>query len=255
MARPFVAHYDLLYADKDYDKDIRDFLALTGLSTPIETPLLEIGAGTGNQTIRLARLAAQLACVEIDPDFAEILRAKVTPASHPHVRVVDAPIAALHGGNFAAAVAFFHVLNYIGRDAMPGFLADLAACLAPGADFVADIWHGEAALADPPRHEVRQKRNQDRDIRFEVSPRTDAAAREVVLDYAITIADDHAPVVIAERLELFLWPKAELTDLLTAAGFTDIAFFDYRNYPAPAAPESWRIWLHCRRAGRSDRMS
>lgn len=253
MARPFVAHYDLLYADKDYDKDIRDFLALTGLSAPIRTPLLEIGAGTGNQTIRLAQFAAHPTCVEIDPDFAEILRAKVTPASHAHVRVVDQPIAALRGQGFGVAVAFFHVLNYIGRDAMPGFVADLAACLAPGADFVADVWHGEAALADPPRHEIRQKRNLGRDISFEVTPKTDAVAREVVLDYAISIADDIAPIVIDERLELFLWSKAELADLLTAAGFTDVAFFDYRNYPAPAGPESWRVWLHCRLAGQQDR--
>lgn len=253
MARPFVAHYDMLYADKDYDKDVRDFLSLTGLSTPIETPLLEIGAGTGNQTIRLAKLSKQPSCVEIDPDFVEMLRAKVTPASHPHVEVVDAPIAALRGRDFTAAVAFFHVLNYIGRDAMSGFIGDLAACLAPDADFVADIWHGEAALADPPRHEIRHKRNLGHDIRIEVTPRIDAHAREVVLKYDIVIADDTAPVVIAERLQLFLWSKRELTELLTAAGFVDVAFFDYQNCFAPAAPDSWRVWLHCRRGKQGNR--
>src|SRR5262249_19094849 len=115
VTRPFVAHYDEIYVDKDYGKDIRDFLALSGAGSAAR--LLEIGAGTGNQTLRLAAVAASVVAVEIDADFAAVASPKL--AAVPNVTLHRGRLESLAASSFDAAAAFFHVLNYV--EDLPAF--------------------------------------------------------------------------------------------------------------------------------------
>lgn len=143
MPRPFATHYDALYADKDYGKDVADFRALLGDRPLSGLRLLEIGAGTGSHTVRLAPEVAELVSVEIDPDFAALLRARLASGAFPHVTTFAGRVEELPARPFDAAAAFFHVLNYVPRASMPGFLEAIARRLVPGAPFVADLWNGE----------------------------------------------------------------------------------------------------------------
>lgn len=242
--RPFVEHYDLIYADKDYAADIAAFEAL--VKGPLaDLDVLEIGAGTGNQSKLLAPRVKSLTALEIDADFAALLQSALGSASN--VRIVREPVEKLSGA-FDAAAAFFHVLNYIDADAMPPFLAGVARTLKPGATFAADIWNAEAVLADPPRAEVREKHVAGKTIRQKIEPTLYEAPRRVRLHYDIAISGGAEPAKhFTEDIELSLCPRAELDALLLAAGFQDIAYHDYRRFPAPATPQSWRVWLSCRR--------
>ncbi|MBY0428468.1 MAG: rRNA adenine N-6-methyltransferase family protein, partial [Alphaproteobacteria bacterium] len=85
--RPFVQYYDAIYSDKNYraDTDI-----LRGLVTSSVRPsILEIGSGTGNQTLLLQEWA-DVTAVETDTDFAQCLRKKC--ATHPSIKVFDVDI-------------------------------------------------------------------------------------------------------------------------------------------------------------------
>jgi SAM-dependent methyltransferase len=225
MPRPFVEHYDALYADKDYDADIDAFEALAGALHGRK--LLEIGAGTGNHSRRLAARAGQLVSVEIDPDFGEILRRKSIPC-------FVGPLAQLPESGFDAAAAFFHVLNYMSREELPPFLAALALRMTPGAPFVTDLWNADAVRLDPPRAERREKAaGLVQEIRPEVR------GERVTLNYRITAGKKS----FQERLELRLWSAGELGEMLSQAGFGDMAFRDYRDVRAGATEKSWKMWL------------
>lgn len=229
MARPFVEHYDALYADKDYDADIAAFESLAGALAGRK--VLEIGAGTGNHSRRLAARAGRLVSVETDPDFGEVLRRK-------SIACFVGPLAELPESQFDAAAAFFHVLNYVDGGSMAGFLAALAARLKPGAPFVTDLWNAAAVASDPPRAERREKPG---GVVQEIRPAVDG--RRVTLDYRIRAGGQ----AFTERLALHLWFQEELKMLLENAGFTDIAWWDYRRFPAPADERSWRLWLRATR--------
>jgi SAM-dependent methyltransferase len=227
MARPFVEHYDELYADKDYDADIAAFESLAG---PLAgRTVLEIGAGTGNHSRRLAARAAALVSVETDPDFGEILQRKGIPCFLGSLQ-------GLPQKRFDAGAAFFDVLNYI--EQMPAFLAALAERLKPGAPFVADLWNPAAVASDPPRAERREKAG---GVVQEILPTV--LGRRVTLEYRIRAGGQ----AFTERLALHLWYQEELKMLLEQAGFADIAYWDYRRFPAPADERSWKLWLRATR--------
>lgn len=246
MPRPFVQHYDAIYADKDYGSDIEVLEAYAGALGG--RSLLEIGAGTGNHSLRLSPLVASLVCLEIDPDFSEVLAAKLAAAALPNVTRHACRLQDLAARGFDAAVAFFHVLNYIGPEEMEGFLAALAARLKPGAPFVADLWNGAAALQDPPREDSREKRSAAGRVVQRIRPEFDRDRRMVTLNYDISLETASGAQAFRERLELHLWLREELGVLLRHAGFADVSFFDYRSWREPATDRSWRLWLRARRA-------
>lgn len=247
MPRPFAKHYDLVYADKDYDKDIADFAQLVGADRLRNMRVLEVGAGTGNQSLRLAGMVRELVAVEIDPDFFELLAGKVSSSDMLGIRLERRPIGDLPLEPFDAAAAFFHVLNYVGPADMPAFLSALAERLKTDAPLVADLWNGAAALADPPMSEVREKRPGSARVLQRIVPKLDHQTRRLTLAYEIDIQDGDSQTRFHETLELYLWLREEIAALLADAGFRKIAFYDYARFPMPATDRSWRVWLHAAR--------
>jgi SAM-dependent methyltransferase len=239
MPRPFARHYDAIYADKDYDRDIAAFETLLDGRALRNGRLLELGAGTGNHTLRLAPRVGDLASVEIDADFHQVLAGKVAAAGAKNVRTYACPVQELPAGEFDAAVAFFHVLNYIGPQELPGFLEGVARRLKPGAPFIADAWNGAAAQADPPRAERREKTAGGVRIVQDIRPDFRPGERELGLGFEVEVGAER----IRERLMLYLWFREELQSMLEQAGFSDVQFWDYRAFPAPATPRSWILWL------------
>jgi SAM-dependent methyltransferase len=247
MVRPFAKHYDLVYADKNYGKDIADFAEIAGADRLRNMRVLEIGAGTGNQSLRLAHIVRDLVAVEIDQDFYELLAAKVSASELPGIRPERRPIGELPPEPFDAAVAFFHVLNYVDPADMPAFLSALAARMKPGAPLVADLWNGVAALGDPPKPEMREKQPGSARVLQRIAPRLDPRTRRLTLDYEIDIDEGGSRAHFRETLELYLWLQEEIAVLLAQAGFHKIAFYDYARFPMPATDRSWRVWLHAAR--------
>ena len=227
MPRPFARHYDAIYADKDYGADVAAFESLAGAGAGRK--LLEIGAGTGNHTLRLAARAGRLVSIEVDADFGEILERKVAGAA----TVFLGPLQRLEESDFDAAAAFFHVLNYIRGDELPSFLDALAARLKPGAPFVTDLWNAAAVATDPPRAVIRRKPR----VVQEIFPVVDG--RRVTLRYKVTVDGE----AFEEQLVLHMWPMEELEAMLKKAGFRDVVFRDYRDCGAAATQGSWKLWL------------
>ena len=247
MPRPFAQHYDHLYVDKDYGSDIAALETLVGADSLAGKRVLEIGAGTGNHTLRLASKVGELVSIEIDADFAEVLRSKLEADRPRNVAFFDCLLQSLPESNFDVAAAFFHVLNYMGPDQLEEFLGALAIRMKPGGHFVADVWNGSAAMLDPPREELREKQAAHIRVLQRIHPRLDLARRIVTLNYEIVLNDGISTQNLNESIDLFLWFPEELEAGLIRAGFSEVQFWDYRLFPAPAMPESWRLWVRAKR--------
>lgn len=241
--RPFARHYDAIYADKDYDSDISVLSKLCGSKELSTSRVLEIGTGTASHTVRLASRVKELVSVEIDLDFATLARQKVEAAAHANVQLNSRPLDQLADSGFDGAAAFFHVLNYIAPDDRLPFIKALSARLAPGAWVVTDMWNGDAVMRDPPRCETRDKSFGTTMIRQKITPTVDAVARVVTLGYEIDVRQGGNIECFTEELKLYIWPLSDVEGMLVEAGFTDIQFWDWRRFPAPAARDSWRVWM------------
>ena len=243
MPRPFVQNYDVIYADKNYDQDIEVFESLVDAAPLIEKRVIEIGGGTGNHTVRLARKVGGLVSIETDADFAAILRQKLADRNLRNVTFFECPVENLAARGFDAAAAFFHVLNYLGPRQLTLFLDGLADRMKPEACFVADLWNGAVALLDPPRDEIRRKTVGNKEITQKIHPSLDAIRHTVTLNYEIAIVGGGEIEKFNERIDLYLWQGEELTAAFGQAGFSRVTFWDYGQFPQPAGPQSWRLWL------------
>lgn len=243
VPRPFAIHYDQIYADKDYRVDIDVVTRLTAPRSLVDCNVLELGAGTGNHTAGLVTAAKTVLSVEIDLDFADIFEAKMGRSWPGNLTFERRQIADIAAGNFDAAVALFHVFNYLGPDELQPFCDAVFARLNLGGCLIADIWNGAAALIDPPRNEIRTKVAGGGKVIQQIRPTLNAANRTLRLDYEIEIFDGVGVSVFSEQLHLFLWTSEEITLALRRAGFSNIIFWDYRDFPAVARQDSWRLWL------------
>src|SRR5919198_851041 len=100
MKRPFgtlyAAAYDAMYADKDYEAEcdlVEEAFQRFG-SEPVRS-ILDLGCGTGNHSIRLARRGYDVSGVDLSPDMLAIAAEKSAAAgtsiafSRGDVRRVD----------------------------------------------------------------------------------------------------------------------------------------------------------------------
>jgi SAM-dependent methyltransferase len=246
MLRPFARHYDAIYADKDYDADIQTISAISKSEKWSKSRILEIGAGTGNHTVRLARLAEEVVAVEIDRDFAAVAREKIASLEGVQASLHDRPLEELPVGAFDGVVALFNVLNYVDPGHRREFVQDVSARLHSGAWFVADLWNAAAVLRDPPRRETRNKKNGTTVVTQIIDPALEATG-VVSLKYEIEVLSGGVRECFTEELRVNLWPLGDLDAELVAAGFSTVEFWDWRRYPAPASSGSWRVWMRATR--------
>jgi predicted O-methyltransferase YrrM len=244
--RPFAYNYDAVYSDKDYDAEIGVLRHLIAPDPTGGSKILEIGAGTGNHTLRLASLFRQVVAIEIDQDFASIARTKISSA--PNIQLVTLPVQDLRDSAFDAAAAFFNVLNYVSPEQMDEFLDAISSRLKPGCSFVTDLMNGEAVLADPPRAETRTKRIDDANISQQICPFLDVVRMTLDLNYTISVTRRANVDTFSEKLKMYLWRLDELQVILGKVGFRDVQFWDRRKFPAPATDTSWQVWMRATRS-------
>jgi len=239
--RPFACHYDSIYCDKDYDNDVDVLKALIPSTKPY-TKLLEIGAGTGNHTCRLAKFAEMLVSLEIDEDFLQLAKAKTSSATN--LTLLSTPIERLPAKDFEGVVCFFNVLNYIPHERLADFVRNAGDRQPSGGWFVADLWNGNAVLAEPPQPETRVKRGPGIVVRQAILPTLDAVARMVTLDYDIQLERAGNTQHFQESLQMFLPSLDTVNAAFRSAGYNAPSLCDRRNFPERATAASWQVWLH-----------
>lgn len=99
-------------------------------------PILELGSGTGNLTVRLPT-AVDLVCVDISEEMTRRLRAKLTGDRAVRIEIADvlAFVRRAPARAFAAVVSTY-TLHHLEEDEKADFLVELERILQPGGLFV-----------------------------------------------------------------------------------------------------------------------
>jgi SAM-dependent methyltransferase len=179
----YARYYDLLYRDKDYTAEAEFIDRLIQSKAPNTSTILELGCGTGNHALLLAKAgyrvhgidlsAEMLKCAEERCDRAEpelAARLRFSQGDLREVRLVGVgdslPLGTASQNEnlkFDAIVSLFHVISYqtTNEDLLAAF-ATTKTHLKPGGIFIFDVWYGPTVLSDPPA--VRIKRLEDSSI-------------------------------------------------------------------------------------------
>ncbi len=138
----FARYYDRLNADADYDKPaayILQQLADAGIQDGI---VADLGCGTGELSLRLARQGYELLCVDASPDMLSLLaeKAQHLPAAAPQPLLLCQPLQQLDlFGTVRAAVSTFDTLNHLSPKELEQAVRRIALFLEPGGLFIFDV--------------------------------------------------------------------------------------------------------------------
>jgi len=158
----YADQYDLLYHDKDYEAecDLIESVFRNYAQGPVKT-ILDLGCGTGNHTLPLARRGYRVMGVDFSEQMLTRAREKAAAIEIPvgcvaptfvqgDVRSADV------GQPFDAVLMMFAVLGYLlTNDDVLGALRTVRRHLRPGGLFVCDVWYGPAVLAIRPSERVK----------------------------------------------------------------------------------------------------
>jgi SAM-dependent methyltransferase len=159
----YAGQYDLLYSDKDYEAecDLLQEVFQRHAGAPVQD-VLDLGCGTGNHALPLARRGYRVTGVDRSPEMlahADRKAARDADALRdgaPVFRCGDARNLDL-GQQFDAVLMMFAVLGYqLANEDVLAALRTVRRHLQPGGLFVCDVWYGPAVLSIRPGDRVKE---------------------------------------------------------------------------------------------------
>jgi SAM-dependent methyltransferase len=155
FGKDYASVYDALYGAKDYPGEIALIeRILAKLGAGGQRRILDLGCGTGNHTLPLARHGHTV--VGVDRSAAMLARARAKAADLPadvgrpefhqgDIQTIDL------GRRFDVALMMFNVLGYIHDDGdLVAALNAVRRHLDHGGIFIFDVWNGLAIMVDGP---------------------------------------------------------------------------------------------------------
>ena len=187
----YAENYDLLYEDKDYEAecDLIEEIFRRHADGQVST-ILDLGCGTGNHTISLARRGYQLTGVDRSPEMIGSAEVKAQPK---HGELKKAPqflkgdVRCLElGQTFDAVIMMFAVLGYqLTNPDLFSTLGTVRKHLKPGGLFIFDVWYGPAVLTIRPGDKIKEISTADGKMIRMASGTLDVARHLCQVDYRL----------------------------------------------------------------------
>jgi SAM-dependent methyltransferase len=183
----YADQYDLFYGDKDYESecDLLEQAFQRYSKEPVRT-ILDLGCGTGNHSIPLARRGYQVHGVDLSENMLAhaVEKAQKETMKYPSVfsqgdvRSIDL------GKQFDAVLMMFAVLGYqLTNEDVLAALRTVCKHLKPEGLFIFDVWYGPAVLAIRPSDRVKVIPTQDGKVIRSASGSLDTARHLVEVKY------------------------------------------------------------------------
>ena len=237
FAAPYARLYDAMYATKDYGREtdaVEGAIRRYGDGGAYRR-ILDLGCGTGNHSLPLARRGYEMTGVDLSADMVALARRKAEGAGirarfeTGDVRTVDL------GERFDAAIILFAVLGYLTSDEdVAAGLANIRRHLRPGGVLVIDVWNRATVLREGARDRISVMDEADRQI-IKASLRTLAPGGSHV-NVRVRVWEIRGAAVTGtadETHRMRPFARDELDRFVRASGMTPRAFFAFPDLDAP----------------------
>ena len=257
MKEPFGSNYagcyDALYTDKDYEAecDLIERLLSTYGDGKMGS-VLDLGCGTGNHALPLARRGFELLGVDRSEFMLGQARSKAASLSAAcAVNFHQADIRSVDVGRlFDAALMMFAVLGYqLANEDVIAALRSARRHLDRGAIFLLDVWYGPAVLFQRPSQRVRVIPTVDGKILRASSSELDTHRQICTVRYHLWKfgAERYLTETEEEHTVRYFFPL-ELKLFLEASGFTLIRLGAFPEFDCEPDETTWNVLAVARAA-------
>lgn len=182
--KQYSKYYNLLYADKDYNKEVDYVAALLRKVQPGARTLLEYGSGTGGHGVLLNQKGYHVFGIERSTEMAAVARTRGLKCE-----VADIAEFSL-SEKFDACISLFHVISYINdNDQLIRVFANTKQHLKPGGHFIFDVWFTPAVLHQVPETRVKKMEDDEIEVLRIATPDIDPLKNVVGVHYHIIQKD------------------------------------------------------------------
>lgn len=257
FGREYSALYDLIYSDKDYDRecDLVESIFKRYAPAPVRT-LLDMGCGTGNHAFRMADRGYEVTGVDRSGEMIARATAKARARSARH----DIATPVFHcadlratdlGRRYDAALMMFAVLGYqlTNNDVLTALRA-ARLHLQTGGVFVCDVWYGPAVLAMRPADRVKVVPLDDGTIIRTASGVLDTFRHLVAVEYHTwQVRRQGVTQECRESHSMRFFFPQELDLFLSSAGFELLEIRRFDSVEKPPDESSWNVLVVGRARG------
>ena len=213
--KDYAKYYDLIYKDKDYEKEVDFIENIFGKNKPKK--ILEVGCGTGNYTKILLKRRYEVTAIDISEDMLKIARGKCA------YKFIEGDIRSVSiNDKFDACIAMFAVMGYITENSdIIRALNNIRRHLKPNGIFIFDVWNGLAVMRLLPEQRIKEVENNEiKIIRF-ASPNLRSFDQICEVDYKLLILDKERNSLneINEKHAVRFYFPQEIKHYLEDAGF------------------------------------
>lgn len=234
--------YDRMYAAKDYGLEC-DLIERVVPVTDQGPALLDMGCGTGNHALTLARRGYSVTGVDQSAAMVRTARQKSSLeqlAVEWHVGdITDAHV----NGSFDAVIIMFAVLGYLTEtERLIACLRNARRHLGPHGKLIFDVWYGAAVLVDRPVDRAKVFEQDDGYVIRAVRPELHAERDVVDVHTRLwRVVEDQVTFDCTEVHSVRYFFIPELEHLLAECSFRADAFFSFPNLDSPPSVETWSL--------------
>ena len=240
--RKYADAYDLLYQDKDYEKECDFIEELFRKYNCQPRTILDLGCGTGNHALILAKRGYKVTGIDRAVNMLGIARGKAE-AADTCVEFIEGDVTnVILDKKFDAVVSMFAVMSYqVTNAAIAAVCKQAKDALVPGGMFVFDCWHGPGVFADKPTTRLKEVDSiNGKMIRFS-EPEIDFINHIVKVNFTFwKIENDKISKTSELHLMRFFFPQ-EIKYYLEVAGFEKVELYPFLDLNRSLAERDWTM--------------
>jgi ubiquinone/menaquinone biosynthesis C-methylase UbiE len=240
----YAEYYDIMYGDKDYDRECDYLESLFVKYGRKPLTLLDVACGTGGHALILARRGYRV--TGIDSSRAMLKRAVSKAAEHRvnGVSFLNMDMRSISlDDTYDSAISMFSAVNYLlSLKDLSEMLRGVRKCLSEGALFIFDFWNGLAVLNLRPEQRVKFVQRGEVKLVRTVKPALSAVEQLVEDQFTLLVLRNDRLVQTFEEKHLlrFHFPS-EVGYVASEAGFRPITFLPFMGLSEQVTDRDWNI--------------
>jgi len=242
----YAEEYDLFYRDKDYEAecDMIENIFHRHVDGQVST-ILDLGCGTGNHAIPLARRGYQVTGVDRSSEMVKHAKIKLQSQISPpqqQTQFLEGDVRSLKlNQQFDIVLMMFAVLGYqITNEDVLAALRTVRRHLRPGGLFLCDVWYGPAVLSIRPGDRIKIIPSSDGKVIRVASGSLDAYHHTADVCYQTWLIKEQQVVSETEethRMRYFFPQEMDL--FFTQSGINLLEISNFNEPEKPATEETW----------------